>query len=413
MIKPPRPDDVPQQQKTSSGARSGNLTKPGVNALFVQPSANKGVRGRILPCFNFDIDAADPKFKTAWSPYRDKSAIDPDDAEAHAPWNQWYFPFEMYSFFGPNKRSFLSPRVRARLGLSDVAEECYDPISRMGYLIAKDDKWKHLGHLTASNFNAPPGTPPPAMSRSRGMVFMNFYGTFGDRDEDQNFVLVIPEGGMDFIKGQLNKVRKSSVRLLDPNWPDYLFGDVTNPQTGLLAWSTQKAVFGDKTANTLTFSKNDDSIADVEVMPVSDEVLAARVNYFDTTNTLHIPTPQEVLDWVIDDGMVPLEFIRYAVGKYLNVPSEAPVRKVEAPVQAPAAYRNPAVTTPPVPADDPEDDIPFTKDPGKDSSTVASTTPASVPGLSAEQIQMLSGGNGIDKEQYQAILNSLAGYRAS
>lgn len=383
--------------------------------MFVTPSANKEVRGRILPCFDFEVPLNSPRFKTAWVPYRDPSAVDPDNPENHAPWNQWYFPFEVYSYMGPNKRTFLSPKVRARLGLTDLAEEAHDPIARMCYLMQKDEKWKHLGHLCASTYNAPPGTPTPPLSRSRNLVFLNFYGSYGDR-EDHNFVLQLPEGGMDFIKGQLNKFKRSSAKTIDPDWPDYMFGDVTNPKTGLRAWSTQRPYF-DKTVNTITFSKNDDSAADAEVLPVSDEVLAGRLNFFDET-VMHIPTPQEVLDYVLDDGMVPLEFIKHAVGKYLNVP-DAPTRKVE----QPSSYRVPSDggnKEPVAPGAkgktavkdvDEDDDIPFVYPETKVSVPDKSTSEAAPVALSSADIAALSSEPDAE-EMYKTVMASLAALQA-
>ncbi len=369
MTKPPRPDA--EAPKFARGKGNNVLTKPGTDIQFNQPSAGKIARGRILPCFDFSLEPSDKAFAESYVPYRDMNDIRPDE---HASWNQWYFPFEMYNFYGPNHRSFFSPRVRARLQLTDVASEANDPISRMSYLVAKDPKWTHLGHLAASTYNAPPGTPPSPLCRSRTMALMNFYGVHGDK-EPQNMVLMIPEGGMAFITTQLNKFRKSSAALRDPKWPDYMFGDVTDPETGLLAWSVLKSMSGDKSSNTLTFSKLDDSAQDATASPVSKEVLGRRHNFFDTDNGIHIPTPQEVLNWVIEDGMVPLEFIKIAVGAYLDVP-DAPTARRQEPTQnhtteksyenketrpptAPGAKNNSNPFTPPAEEDDDGDDIPF------------------------------------------------------
>jgi hypothetical protein len=243
---------------------------------------------------------------------------------------------------------------------------------------------------------------------------MNFFGTHGDK-EPQNFVIMLPEGGMDFIKTQLNKFRKASAVLRDTKWPDYMFGDVTDPETGLLAWSTLKPIFGDKTANTLTFSKLDDSSADVTVVPITQEILARRLNFFDLSS-IHVPTPQEVLNMVIEDGVVPLEFIREACGQYLDVP-EAPTKpsnwdraqeSMAAPQQQKASQppkADPLPKSNPLPDEDPDDDIPFHNTPPAQSPAKPQTT------LSQEELDALTSNKATDAGKapvdYAAVLAQL------
>jgi hypothetical protein len=338
MLPKNRPGQNSEERYTTDytyGGRNTFFYSPQNRIVF--PSAKFGVKGRILPSFDFSLNPQDEAFATSYIPYRDRSVVDPDTD--HPVWTYWYYDrFDVYRFWGPENRAFFSPRVIANFGDCHWKDpQAYDPINQLNYRLRQDSKfaerWSDYVWHTKPNMTAAPDNKPLLVAPAK-MALMNFYGIYGEEEERCNFLLGVTHGGMQYICAQLNKGPRPGTEEIDPDWAEYLAGDITSPERGLLVWSAQKKLgTAGKDANTLCFSEKEDFLKGHKVARVSKDVLAARVNFFDRDSTMRIMKPQEVADFLVSDTKLPLEMLKEASLDYVSYPS---TRGTQTPAKAPA-----------------------------------------------------------------------------
>lgn len=373
MSYPPRPGTA--SNKTLGGgnfAQYIHVWAEGKKGSLITPTGNKGFQGRILPSFDFNYQPEDDAFKTAWAPYRYEA--DPDAGEDdHPPFSHWYFPFYIHAYYGPNKRTFFSPKSKRRLGISSSREESFDPIDSINFYVHKSTDWEEWKAKRTGTMQVPALIPMP-----QDISLMNVYGSYAEKDP-ANHLLYLKTAGMEHLLEILNNFPHPKKGPLDKDWPEYMFGDVTNAKTGLWCWSSQCIMDTGKQANTLAFTKNDASHEGARVMAVNKEALANRINFYDTVNSIHISTPQEIIDYLVDDGKIPLELMKEACGEYVDIPegpkkkktqvvsdeddTPPPARRSQPQQDKPRGHSRPsnmpASGFTPEPEDD-DDDIPFT-----------------------------------------------------
>jgi hypothetical protein len=353
------PKNRPGQQ-TEERATTNDYTYGGRNTFFyspqnriVFPSAKFGVKGRILPSFDFSLNPQDEAFATSFVAYRDRTVVDPETD--HPVWTYWYYDrFDVYRFWGPENRAFFSPRVVSNFGDCHWKDpQAFDPINQLNYKLRQDkvfaERWEKYVWHTVPNMNATPDNKPVLVAPAK-MALMNFYGSYGEEEERSNFLLGVTHGGMQYICAQLNKGPRPGTEEIDSDWPEYMAGDITAPSRGLLVWSSQRKLgTAGKDANTLVFSDKEDFLKGHKVARVSEEVLSKRVNFFDRDSTIRIMKPQEVADFLVSDTNLPLEMLKEASNDVVSYPASRGPRS-----SAPAA-------APKKKSDDWDDDTPAAK----------------------------------------------------
>jgi hypothetical protein len=164
------------------------------------------------------------------------------------------------------------------------------------------------------------------LAAARKLAVMNFYGSVDPKYDNSNFLLVLSEMGMNMTKEVLDMAGLRSQAPRDPNWQDFLFGDITHPTTGLEARATTKVATGNNERgigiNTMCFSTGDKTLTGSNEVAVSQEALAGRYNFFDIENIWNIPHPQTIVDRLIDDNEIPLEFMKEVCGNFCDFPSK-------------------------------------------------------------------------------------------
>lgn len=359
------------------------------------------IKGVILPAFDPTLNEKDESRPLSYGSYRDTDSVNANgDYELSA----WSVSVDGYNFMGNSMQTFVSPAIIHKDDpIIDLRKHIYN-LRKDG-----DETYMNLVERPAKvdwrEFKvALPGT--------QTMVLVNFWGTGGNAKSDdvaekKNRVLMLKPTAWCHLMDDLNKERPASVRVpRDPENADYLLGDVTHPDHAL-EFTTKAIEAKGRTGNTfqavvvdfgnLVAAPGGGKQLNCKEVAIPENILAGRLDLADCDNVLHIPTYDEIVDMLIEDGMVPFDLINLVCGPKCSKPLQPKegsagnatpsvrTARTAAPViasssgpelpQPPAAItvEKVAAEEPKLPAylrdDDPEDDIPY-----GDSDSQAATT---------------------------------------
>jgi hypothetical protein len=296
---------------------------------------------RVLPAFEYNYDTMQPVSQTGYVPYRNSAQMDP---ETQRPvFTDWYFPLKVHKMIGHRQRSFVSPLLTQTFDSKDV-----DPLHNI-YMMARNSDnpdWRSLTEKEDKEFNA-------VIRRYRIFYAMNVLMTFDGALS--NRVAVGTSETLNSLKKKLNLRAGRGDEVLDPEWPDYVFGDITSPYYGL--WATVKpGVFNDANMKCAMFffgsGTPDDRPIGISKYPIDPNdgwgqaFLAGRYNIADTEKVTRISTPEEILHFVVEDDYLPYELVQNACGHLWTVPP----RHARTHVPAPHLPPQPPNGAPPPPA---------------------------------------------------------------
>lgn len=341
---PPRPSFEEPSRQDFLGYYHG-----GVEAMT--PSANKGFRGRILPGFDWALSKADAQFGTSWAPYRDASVM---SRQTHLPeFTSFFLQVRCYTWFGKEHVRFLSPETRRFLGCVDP-NSMRDPIQDIRRAALKDAHYKHLTQRDP-NSKDNPVIPFPSQK-----CLFNVYGDEIGGQNMRNMIIDVSKKAVEDLQHKLDTFRRASDEVWDPEWADYMLGDVTNPSTGA-ATTVTSIPSTPLPFNGFVFNASHTSTGGLQRLPVGPDILAGRYNLW-SEDVLRILSAQEIVDIIVADGMIPYELIERVCGGYANVGPEVKQNTVvsspaytaqhssAASVASPtASYAPPAAPTAPAP----------------------------------------------------------------
>lgn len=359
------------------------------------------IKGVILPAFDPSLNENDASRPLSYGSYRDTDAVNANgDYELSA----WSVSVEGYNFMGNSMQTFISPSIlRQDDPIIDLRKHIYN--------LRKDGDETYM-NLVARPAKADWREFKLALPSTQTMVLINFWGTGGnakadDVAEKKNRVLMLKPTAWGQLMDDLNKERPASVRVpRDPENADYLLGDVTHPDHAL-EFTTKAIEAKGRTGNTfqavivdfgnLVAAPGGGKQLNCKEVTIPENILAGRLDLADCDNVLHIPTYDEIVDMLIEDGMVPFDLINLVCGPKCSKPlqpkegsagnatSEVRPARAAAPViassagpelpksPAPITVEKVAVEESNLPSylreDDPDDDIPY-----GDSSSQATTT---------------------------------------
>jgi len=272
---------------------------------YLVPSQKTKANGRILPAFDKNLDFRDEAYPTSFMPYRDPDAkVDPDTKKMG--FTGWYLQFAGYRFFGNSREDLVSPRSIRMFDEHASATECADPIQDCRSLAySRKDSGDELAASLVDkpkDFKAYHALPSLEMK-----VVMNSY-TQVDRKAHEVMPLILTQGAMGLMKRELCWPQGTNPR--DPNFPQFMLGDITHPETGL-----RFEIVAEET-NSFTviipkFTQEEFGLAGAQVMPVNKDILAQRLDFLDLSSMV-IPTYQQLVDLLIAEGKVPLDLIKEA-----------------------------------------------------------------------------------------------------
>ena len=364
------------------------------------------IKGVILPAFDPTLNENDASRPLSYGSYRDTDAVNANgDYELSA----WSVSVEGYNFMGNSMQTFISPSIlRQDDPIIDLRKHIYN--------LRKDGDETYM-NLVARPAKADWREFKLALPSTQTMVLINFWGTGGnakadDVAEKKNRVLMLKPTAWGQLMDDLNKERPASVRVpRDPENADYLLGDVTHPDHAL-EFTTKAIEAKGRTGNTfqavivdfgnLVAAPGGGKQLNCKEVTIPENILAGRLDLADCDNVLHIPTYDEIVDMLIEDGMVPFELINLVCGPKCSKPLQpkegsdnndtpaarpaqaaAPViaglvSPVLTPIPAAIALEKVAVEESKLPSylreDDPEDDIPYGDSDSQDAT--AGLTPA-------------------------------------
>jgi hypothetical protein len=323
----------------AAGEPPRNFSHPffreGVQALDLK--AKNTLSGRILPAFDFDLDPATAEFKQSVLPYRDRNRKDPETD--HCMFGPWYFCYLGYKFVGTQGLGFLSPLTEARSKARGI-----DPLFDT-FLTAKNHTKAEYHRLTEKA----PGEKNAVLTGPRRFYAVNLLVTSLEVPERR--AVVLTEAGMEEMHKALNVYRPAhEPTVVDPNWEEYLLGDITDPLTGLVG-DSKEGPFNDANMSTcwFHFSTSKDRLKGHRTHPIDpgteegQRILASRYNLGDADNIVRIATPEEILNYMVQDGQIPYELIEEACSGHWAIPPQVEPRR--------AATR--AATSQPQPASSP------------------------------------------------------------
>lgn len=294
----------------------------GVDAFM--PSANKNTvkQMRILPSFDYNKEEDARDFKSSYVPFRVKG-VD----------TSWYFYVIGYVFFGEINRHFISPLVleskenRMRVRGKDPIRDCYSLAKAMNRADLTEREKLQSAII-------------PAI---RDFVMANVY-VMDNENEVNNKVMIFTNSAMKDLESQLQTRPGRNDPEINPNFPDLLYGDITDPKTGLALTVVEKSMPLNTTIKFTGFRlatrpQTLDGKIEWPIDPATPDglsVLESRYNLSDIDNVTYIPSYQEMLEYIVEFSDIPEDIYSEACGPYVDrLPSKNKNRKVFTPSDAP------------------------------------------------------------------------------
>jgi len=308
------------QAETSRGFTHGFFHDGTVSTQF---TPKKEYYLRILPAFD-QSKVGTPEYKESWVPYRDREL--PEDIATKTPgFTSWYFVVQGYTFFGRGTHSLLSPLSYPTKG----SRSGIDPIFDIRNYCRKSED-PNLVALVDDK--ASKGSPPVPNARYYVLVNTLMMTDMTSRNTENQIGIFTNAAWNDF-KGKLALRAGRGDEVISADWEDFLYGDITHPEQALavrVKEATMESNPNIKFAG--MFLSNVDgrldghqkwSITDTEDSGKS--VLQSRYEIGDMDNVTKIWTYDEMLDLVVQDGVVPYDVIERACAPYApnGIPSQS------------------------------------------------------------------------------------------
>lgn len=299
----------------------GGYFKPGVYGGT--PTQKKMYSGRILPAFNYNLSQADAEFSTSWMPYRN---VDNIDQETNQPVLSAFFAVvAAYSWFGNKQVSFLSPSTLRFTHSVSRGPELIDPVQDIRNFAKKHDDpaIRALTERPENKKDAKIVIPYP----QRRYVF-NFFGTAGVDRNLRNYLIDVSQKAFEDLAGKLSEWRPAHEQILDQNWPNYLYGDITDPSNGIMV-ETTSIPSNPQPFNGFVFTTGSHkSLKGVRQQPVTQEALAGRYHLYGDNSVFKIMGAQEIVEFLVEDGAIPYHLIEEVCSNYAHVPPRPVKAKV-------------------------------------------------------------------------------------
>lgn len=344
----------------------------GLYPMFLR--SGKQFNGLILPAFDSSLDEFDSSRPSSYEPYRSSDLQDKNTG--FGAFTGWFTSLLGYCYYGTGKSTFVSPKtVSEKDPIHDLRDYVYNLNKTMGDstymdLVEPKDPRNYV-------------TPLPRASR---IALVNVWaGTTNEKAKDQsvtNRVLVLREQAFTKLRKDLDTLRPVTVDTpSDPDFPMFLYGDITSPKIGALQFSTmmytpENGGFAGPALDLGKLTHKGGGMQSITTtrVPVTEAMLRGRYDLADADNVLHIPTYEEIVDLLIEEGLVPYELLQRvcspnyngsfpanpsaAVSRAAKVQSSTPeatkegatIRSKNIHTEAPVAAPYEPVSTPAIPA---------------------------------------------------------------
>lgn len=284
---------------------------------------NSHVRGLILPAFDPDLSINDLSRQMSVGSYR-TTAIDPKTSYNEL--SAWMITVKGYSYYGNNCSTFISPSMVGEIDpIIELRKEVYRRKNRGDNSL----EWLVKAGPAKTDKTYLPGTT--------GLTLMNVWSAntnekAKDAQEVKNRILVLKQTAVDKLINDLNDSHPAAIAVpRDPNWKEFLFGDITDPSNAVEWGVTSSKTTNGGAAAVLTLGNKmatpQGMVLNCVSKPIPQEALAGRYDLADLVNVLHIPTTEEVIELLVDEGAVPYEFICDVCGQFISSMPEQKTNK--------------------------------------------------------------------------------------
>lgn len=285
-------------------------------------SGDREIQGRILPAFDTSLSVEDKAYKTSYVAYRDMSA-EPSEYDQDTntpPFTGWFQLFKGYRFVGRSMDSFISP-LTLRGIVPDTDSRC--PLFDCYMKAKKSDNPDWTGLIGNKNASKDERGVLPAPSV---LAVLNMY-LKTEKDGWENAAFTMPQASLIDFKTKLSVLTPRSMpEPYDPDFPDFLFGDITHPNTGLMVTGAKIALATNAAIkfNGFRIGRSERNLDGVAKRPVTDDVLARRYD-LSSDSVLKILSYQDIVNLILDDGFLPYDLVAEACSEFADV-SESRVK---------------------------------------------------------------------------------------
>jgi len=295
---------------------SGRYFKDGVRAIF--PTEKEPMWARILPALDDNMSPHDAARKTSFAPYRDMHSgrVDNEVKGGTPAFTSWFVLGYVYQWLGRSGMSFTSPKQLTLAGITADQAPC--PVMDLARTARLDARFAGLTKKQADP-RRPGKEIVPLPGRPKVKAAMNAVAQI--KGQLTQGLLVTSAQSLGALKETLSWPTSYGQQPRDPNFQQFLLGDVTHPNTGLL--TCIKIVppapnSGGFPYLGFHFTERENCLGTERVFPVGPEALANRYD-LGSLDIWRIPSYQEIVDMLVGDGAFPLELIHIACGHRANV----------------------------------------------------------------------------------------------
>jgi hypothetical protein len=278
---------------------------------------------RILPSFDYSIpDTSSPEFRQGYLPYMDQSIAEVEGKQVH---NSWFYTIIGYTFYGTRRASLVSPLTGGPIRTYGQSRRGVCPINDVYNYVMASEELKNA--LTVRRDKK---SPPPVV-KPKYFILMNILAKDPNKDEEEF------SNKIGIFSGAANTALEKTISLKQKNSKgevNYVYGDFTDPATGLMAHVKSTPIEGNPTMSFsgISFTKDPTMLFDTTPWPIDMEskdgkaMLENRYNVQDTNSVLKYTSYEQALESLVDNTDVPYEIIEKACAPYLEVGVSIPQR---------------------------------------------------------------------------------------
>lgn len=320
------------------------LFKSGVDEQYVSKKSRPTLV-KILPAFDDSLSLKDTNFMVGTTPYRSLSG-EVDPTTRTPAFTSWFIQIPAHKFVGPAGHSFVSPLIRKLIGDESVR----DPLVDCFNVAQSDDDYKEL--LEGDD---------ASLKRRKNLAVMNVMAYYEKERKWINRVLSIPMFALtDGLLPQLCIPRGANVEVMHEAFDRFMLGDITDMEKCVVP-TLEMGRVGQMTCPVFVFSNDQYSLDGANIRTdfsaqtdFGRQCLRARKDLQDiedATTPYNIPTEEQIVRMLYDDGVVPPALLVKACGRYVDLPdSITKGASHHSPEAAPEAGSNNAPRVPQQPA---------------------------------------------------------------
>ena len=306
-----------EQIVMSSKQSTGSFFKNDIETLIITaPKEGHSLDVIILP--SFDSMKGPSEFRQSYSPYREVNSDLKDPITKTPAFTGWAKSCKAYSFFGNQRKNFVSPLTgkayRAVKSKKDNKVRYYPPsnidpvVDIANYIFFNYDK---LGNDVRNLITKNEKGIQPLPRGPKSYILSNALVSIDNGKWQFKIIAYSETAYIDLIKTLAWRTSKNQSGLT-PQFDEYLFGDITDPQTGsILSVSLKSSGTGPSFAgfNISNDNMNLDGRRPIPNGLITEDILKQRVILNDT-DYLDVWSYQDIVDFLVSDELVPISVIQ-------------------------------------------------------------------------------------------------------